>query len=143
MKKRITKASICRKYGITAATLSAWELEGVDPYDDHAMRERNARKHKAGGEDIHAARLRKLTADANYSELRGRELEGRLIDIQEVEQAFTKLGAVAKSLLLRMQADLPPMLEGQSPSRMSVILGEAINAVLTQMSDPQFTEWKK
>lgn len=143
MKKRITKASICRKYEITAATLAAWEAEGIDPFDDKAMSERNARKHKAGGEDIHAARLRKLTADANYSELRVRELDGRLIDVKEVEAAFTKIGVVTKGMLMRMQADLPPMLEGQSPSKMSTIIGEAIHQVLTQMSDPDGMDWKK
>jgi hypothetical protein len=140
---RKTNVEICKTHGITEKTLQAWKNEGIDVYNDEAMAERAARKHGASGNAMSEARLKKLQAEARSATMKADQLAGKLIELQEVEHAFTRLGAVAKSLLMRMQADLPPMLEGQSPSRMSQIIGEAIHKVLTQMSDPQFTEWKK
>jgi hypothetical protein len=34
-------------------------------------------------------------------------------------------------------------LEGQSASRMSEIIGQSINAILTQMSDPEGAVWRE
>jgi hypothetical protein len=140
---RKTNVEICKTHGITDKTLQAWKNEGIDIYNDEVMAERAARKHGASGNEMSAARLKKLQAEARSATMKADQLAGKLIELQEVEAAFTKLGAVAKSLLLRMQADLPPMLEGQSPSRMSQIIGESINSVLNQMSDPDGIAWKK
>lgn len=142
-KKRKSRAAICREYGITNATLLSWEAEGVDPHDPAAMSERAARKHGGGGSEMHAARLRKLKAEAATAEMKAKEMEGRLIDLAECEAAMTRIGSITKSLMIRMQADLPPMLEGQTASRMAVIIGEAVNAILTQMSDPEGMPWRE
>ena len=142
-KKPKSRAAICREFGITNPTLLQWENEGVDIHDDEQMRDRAARKHGGGTAEMHAARLRKLKAEAELAELRAGELERRLIAIDEVEQAFTKIGSITKGLMIRMQADLPPALEGQTASRMAVIIGEAVNAVLTQMSDPEGMHWRE
>jgi hypothetical protein len=140
---RKTNAAICKAHGITDKTLQAWKAEGIDIYDDEVMAERAARKHGASGNAMSEARLKKLQAEARSATMKADQLAGKLIELTEVEHAFTRLGAVAKSLLMRMQVDLPPMLEGQSPSRMSQIIGESINSVLTEMSDPDSTAWKK
>lgn len=142
-KKPRSRAAICREFGITNPTLLQWENEGINPHDHAAMSERAARKHGGGGAEMHAARLRKLKAEAKSAELKAGELEGRLIALDEVEQAFTKIGSITKGLMMRMQADLPPMLEGQTASRMAVIIGEAVNAILTQMSDPEGMPWRE
>jgi hypothetical protein len=142
-KKPKSRAAVCRAYGITNATLLSWEAEGIDPHDTAAMSERAARKHGGGGSEMHAARLRKLKAEAKSAELKAGELEGKLIALDEVEACFVKIGTVTKSLMIRMQADLPPMLEGQSPARMSKIIGEAVEAVLCAMNDPEGMHWKK
>ncbi len=139
---RKSRAAICREYGITAPTLAQWEVEGVNIHDPTAMSERAARKHGGGGSEMHAARLRKLKAEARSAELKAQEMEGRLIDIAECEACFVRVGTVTKSLLIRLQADLPPMLEGQTPSRMQAIIAEAVNSILMQMSDPDAASWK-
>ena len=130
-----SKAALCRRYKITAATLKAWEQEGLDIHDDEAMTERAARKHKSSGEELFQARLKKLQAEARSATLKAAQLEGTLIDLAEAKAAMTHIGAVTKALLLRMQADLPPMMEGQSPSRMSAIIAQAVEAILTQLSE--------
>jgi len=136
-----TKAAICRHYKITAGTLTAWQAEGIDIYDEQAMAERNARKHKTSGEELFDARLKKLKAEALSATLKAAQLEGTLIDLAEAKTAIARIGAISKSLMLRMQNDLPPALEGQTASRMSAIIGQAVEAILTQLSDPEGLPW--
>ena len=138
-----SKAGICRRYEITAPTLAAWEAEGIDIHDDQAMTARAARKHKASGQDLFEARLKKLQAEARSATLKASQLEGTLIDLAEARAATTRIGAVTKALLLRMQADLPTALEGQTASRMSSIIGQAVETILTQLSDPEGTPWRE
>ena len=141
--KKPTKAAICRRYAITAATLKAWEQEGLDVFNDQAMTERAARKHKPSGEELFQARLKKLQAEARSATLKASQLEGTLIDLAEAKAAMTRIGAVTKALLLRMQADLPPMMEGQTASRMSAIISQAVETILTQLSDSEGAPWRE
>jgi phage terminase Nu1 subunit (DNA packaging protein) len=138
-----TKAAICRHYRITAATLTAWQAEGIDVHDEQAMAERNARKHKTSGEELFDARLKKLQAEARSATLKADELAGQLISLADCEQAITKIGSITKSLLQRLRADLPPALEGQSPSRMADIISQAVEVILTQLSDPEAAPWRE
>jgi len=140
-KAKPSKAEICRRYKITAGTLTAWQAEGIDIHDEQAMAERNSRKHKSSGEELFDARLKKLKAEAVSATLKAAQLEGTLIDLAEAKTAIARIGAITKSLMLRMQADLPPALEGQSPSRMAKIIGQAVEAILTQLSDPEGLPW--
>jgi hypothetical protein len=141
--KKPTRAAICRTYRITSATLAAWELEGIDPWNDLQMNERNSRKHKSSGQELYEARLQKLKGEARCATLKAAQLEGTLVDLAEVEACFVRIGAVTKSLLIRMQADLPPALEGQSASRMAKIISEAVESVLRSMSDPEGAAWRE
>jgi hypothetical protein len=141
-KKPKSRAAICREFGITNPTLLQWENEGINAHDTVAMSERAARKHGGGGSEMHAARLRKLKAEARTAEMRAQEMEGRLIGIDEVEACFVRIGNVTKSLLIRLQADLPPALEGQTASRMAKIISEAVESALRAMSDPEMQHWK-
>ena len=138
-----SKAAICRRYEITAATLKAWEGEGLDIFNDEEMTRRAARKHKSSGEELFQARLTKLQAEARSATLKADEMAGQLIDLGEARAAMTRIGAITKALLLRMQADLPTALEGQTTSRMSSIIGQAVELILTQLSDPMGVPWRE
>ena len=140
--KKPTRAAICRKWKITNPTLIQWEAEGVNIYCDEQMNERNSRKHKSSGQELYEARLQKLKGEARSATLKAAQLEGTLIALDEVEQAFTKLGSIIRAGIMRMQADLPPALEGQTASRMSAIIGQAVEAILTQLSDPEGAAWR-
>jgi phage terminase Nu1 subunit (DNA packaging protein) len=118
-------------------------VEGVDIFDPKQLEERMGRKHTTSGGEMHAARLRKLKAEAITAELKAAEMDGKLIPLVDCEQAFTKIGNVTKSLLQRLRADLPPALEGQTPSRMAELIGQAVEAILTQISDPEGMAWRK
>ena len=141
--KKPTQAAICRKYKITAATLTAWEAEGIDIHDDQAMTARAARKHKSSGEELFQARLTKLQAEARSATLKADEMAGQLISLADCEQAMTRIGSITKSLLQRLRADLPPALEGQTPSRMADIIGQAVETILIQVSDPEGVPWRE
>jgi len=142
-KKPKSRAAICREYGITNPTLLQWENEGINPYDHAAMSERNARKH--GGStsaEMSLAKLTKLQAEARSATLKADTMAGKLIALDEVETAMTRIGNVTKALLVRLQADLPPALEGQTASRMAIIIAEAVESVLRAMNDPEMQHWK-
>lgn len=136
-----SKAAICRKYKITAATMTAWQAEGLDIHDDQAMTDRTARKHKSSGEELFEARLKKIQAEARSATLKASQLEGTLIDLAEAKAAVTRIGSITKSLLQRLRADLPPAMEGESPSRMADIISQAVEAILIQLSDPEGLPW--
>jgi len=140
---RKTNKAICKKYGITDNTLQAWIAEGIDVQDDAAMAERTARKHGTAGTEMYQARLKKLQAEAISAQLKADDMAGRLIALDEVEQAFTKIGSIIRAGIMRMQADLPPALEGQSASRMAKIISEAVENVLRSMSDPEGAAWRE
>lgn len=142
-KVRKSRAAICREHGITAPTLAQWENEGINIHDPLAMSERAARKHGGGTGEMHAARLRKLKAEARTAEMKAAEMEGRLIDIAECEAAMTKISSITKALLLRFQADLPPLLYGMSAGEMQSKIADSVNAVLRQMSDPEGMPWRE
>jgi hypothetical protein len=59
----------------------------------------------------------------------------------DVKEAFTKLGSIIRAGIMRMQADLPPALEGQSPSRMAKIIGEAAETLLNELSEREAELW--
>lgn len=142
-KAKLSKAAICRRYKITAGTLTAWQAEGIDVHDEQAMAERNARKHKTSGEELFDARLKKLQAEARSATLKADEMAGQLISLADCEQAMTRIGSITKSLLQRLRADLPPALEGQTPSRMADIIGQAVETILIQLSDPEGLPWRE
>jgi hypothetical protein len=84
----------------------------------------------------------KLEVEIECKKIELKKLEEDCIDIIDVKNAFYKLGAVVRSGLLRMQADLPPALEGQSPSRMAKIIGESAEKLLTQLSETESEIWQ-
>lgn len=140
-KEKPSKAAICSLYKITPATLAAWKTEGIDIFNDEEMTRRAARKHKSSGEELFEARLIKIQAEARSATLKASQLEGTLIDLAEAKAAMTRIGSITKSLLQRLRADLPPALEGESPSRMADIISQAVEAILIQLSDPEGLPW--
>jgi hypothetical protein len=69
-------------------------------------------------------------------------LNASYISVNEVRDAFTKLGAVIRAGIMRMRADLPPALEGQLPSRMASIIGESGDMLLNELSERESELWQ-
>jgi hypothetical protein len=81
------------------------------------------------------ARLRKLQAEASLRELELSRLRGEVISYREVEEAVMRIGAAVRGATMRMEADLPPMLEGLSASKMQFVIRQVVDQVLGELSD--------
>jgi len=145
-KKQTTKAesrrSIAKRHGITAITLDAWELEGLDIKNDGQLAARSAMKHGNNTPTMQAAKLRKLLADARKAEAAAAMAEGSSIDLVEVKEGFSRMGVALRAHLLRAEHDLPPMLEGLTVSKMAIRIRQYIERVLTEIHDPTSCVWK-
>ena len=69
--------------------------------------------------------------------------KGESVDIAEVEDAFAYIGAAVKGAISRMEADLPPMLEGLPPAKMQSIVRDKCDEVLALLEDQKAKVWKR
>ena len=76
-------------------------------------------------------------ADAEKLEI----LQSKYIAMDEVKSAYIKLGSVIRAGIMRLQADLPPVLEGRTPAEMAKRIGEAADKLLTELSSNAAEVW--
>jgi phage terminase Nu1 subunit (DNA packaging protein) len=151
----VTQKKIIEIFNITRKSIAQWRREGREgvPAKEHGMenltkwREFFASNPDAGffdgkpRQDRESLLCEKLTIEIECKKLELKKLEESTIDMVDVQNAFYKLGSVIRAGLLRMQADLPPALEGQSPSRMAKIIGEAAETLLNELSEREAELW--
>ena len=58
-----------------------------------------------------------------------------------IEEALMRIGSAVKAAVLRMEADLPPMLEGATPAAMQRMIREKTDEVMTTLSDATADVW--
>ena len=161
--------AVAQKTGISVSALRLYQRNGVDIYDDDVLREhvrkvgnrtRTLNLDWLGVEqaqenvDIETLKNQLLhTIDRNEAQRLKTQIDGLLsaqklevlnasyISMLDVKEAFTKLGSIIRAGIMRMQADLPPALEGQSPSRMAKIIGEAAETLLNELSEREAELW--
>ena len=127
-------SSIARKHGISRQTVSAWKQEGVDLTDPQAVADRlTLMREKTSQPTLTDERRRKLKADADMAELRVAQTKGELISRAEVDLEMRRVGSVFGAALERLQADLPPMLEGLKVESMAGVIREATDNVRRAM----------
>jgi hypothetical protein len=145
-KKQTTKPesrrSIAKRHGITAITLDAWELEGLDIKNDGQLAARAAMKHGNNTPTMQAAKLRKTLAEARKAEAAADLIEGNSIDLKEMKEAFTTMGARLRAHLLRAEHDLSPTLEGLTASQIAPKIRSYIERALTEIHDPTSDVWR-
>lgn len=89
---------------------------------------------RTGGEcppALAAARVRKLTAEAELAELRAVRHRAELVSVDAAAELWASLVGDLRARLLALPADLAPVLEGLPPAEARKVLGEALRAVLT------------
>jgi transcriptional regulator with XRE-family HTH domain len=162
--------AIAEKTGLSFSTLRIYQKNGVDIHDDDALRD-YVKKHANRTKTLNVewlgvepapenADIQTLkdeltrTIDRNVAQRIKTQIDGLLsaqklevlnasyISMIDVKDAFTKLGSVIRAGIMRMQADLPPALEGQSPSRMAKIIGESSEKLLTELSETESELWQ-
>jgi hypothetical protein len=156
--------------GVKTSTLAHWENDGCDIEDDDSVKAHVAKLQRTPKgispdylpeqeqveetPDIAAlktsllrtldekeARRIKTQIDGLLSAQKLEVLNASYISMLDVKDAFTKLGSIIRAGIMRMQADLPPALEGQSPSRMAKIIGESSEKLLTELSETESELW--
>jgi hypothetical protein len=96
----------------------------------------------AGVVDKHQAQAVKLQIDALLNAYKLREAAGKYVAKAQVEEDLIRIGAAVKGSILRMEADLPPMLEGMNPAQMQVIIRQKTDEVLATLSEESSKVWE-
>ena len=91
--------------------------------------------------DKHQAQTVKLQIDGLLNAYKLREAAGKYVARAKVEEDLIRIGAAVKGSVLRMEADLPPMLEGMTPAQMQVTIRQKVDEVLTTLSDAAAEIW--
>lgn len=92
--------------------------------------------------DKHQAQTVKTQIDGLLNAYKLREAAGKYVSKVTVEEAFIRIGAAVKSSILRMEADLPPMLHGADPATMQKIIRGKVDEIMKMLSEAQATVWQ-
>jgi hypothetical protein len=95
----------------------------------------------AGVTDKHQAQTVKIQIDGLLNAYKLREAAGKYVSRAKVEEDLIRIGAAVKGSLLRMEADLPPMLEGMTPAKMQKTIRQKVDEVLSTLSDASSSIW--
>jgi hypothetical protein len=135
-KGAISQRAMASNAGVTVRTLQNWEKEGIDITDESAVRERAARMEKRGGdvEDYNAARLRKLSAEADLKEHELEVERGRYVSQESQRADGQKLGLVLQGMMLKMADDLTPILAGRPAGEVKKAIQKYAREKLTELS---------
>jgi transposase-like protein len=135
-------SELARRHGVSRETLRKWRSEGLDISDEKAVASRVSLKNgrdqdstTGEGESLAEAKTRRARADADRSEIVARQAAGSVIDVTDVEELFTQLGAELRSRILGWIGVLPPMLEGLDACRIQAILRTKVTELLTQIHE--------
>ena len=85
--------------------------------------------------DKNSAQTVKTQIDALVNAYKLREAAGKYVSKALVKESMIRIGATFKAALLRMEADLPPALEGMSPASMQQTIRHKIDEVLRDLSE--------
>lgn len=90
---------------------------------------------KPGGEDMSAAKLRKLQAEASLAELELQRERGELVEIEEVAKQVADAFSRVRSKLLTIPTKTSGLVYAlQSQREVQTVLDEAIREVLLELS---------
>lgn len=91
--------------------------------------------------DKHQAQTVKIQIDGLVNAYKLREAAGLYVSRAKVEEDLIRIGAAVKGAILRMEADLPPMLDGASPAQMQRTIRDKTDEVLAALSDASSEIW--
>lgn len=135
-KGKLTQAEMAALVGTSEQSLRKWAKEGVDITDEDAVRERAERMEKRGGEveDYNAARLRKLSAEADLKEHELLVEKGLYVSSEAELAAGQKAGLAIMGAFLKMSSELTPMLAGRPAGEVKKILDKYARAKLNELA---------
>ena len=93
--------------------------------------------------DKHDAQRIKTQIDGLVNSFKLREAAGSYVSRAMVEESMLRIGAAVKAAIMRMEADLPPMLEGMAPAGMQKVIREKVDELLSTLSDANAQIWNE
>lgn len=85
--------------------------------------------------DKHEAQRIKTQIDGLLNAFKLREAAGSYVSKGAVEEALLRIGATFKASVLRMEADLPPMMEGMDVASMQRVIRDKVDEALRSLDD--------
>lgn len=92
--------------------------------------------------DKSQAQTVKLQIDGLLNAYKLREAAGKYVSRAVVEEALIRIGSAVKAAIMRMEADLPPMLEGMDPAAMQRTIRGKVDEVMATLADESSKVWE-
>lgn len=92
--------------------------------------------------DKSQAQTVKLQIDGLLNAYKLREAAGKYVSRGTVEEALMRIAAAVKAAVMRMEADLPPMLDGASPAEMQRLIRGKVDEVMNVLADESSKVWE-
>lgn len=151
----VPQKKICEIFSITRKTIAQWRREGKEGVPKKETGGENLKKWReffssnpdAGffdgkpRADRETLLCQKLEVDIEIAQIKKSQLDGRLMDMDEVTEMMTKMGATLKAALNKSQADLPPMLYGRTQHEMQIAIRTYMDKLLATLSDKESDLW--
>ena len=135
--KKPTIAAISKATGISRQSISAWVKDGLDLGNKRAVAARvaAARDRETGREDMQAAKLRKVRAEATRQEIAAKREAGLLVEAAGISAQAEGTGRAIRQMHDRLTSDLPPMLAGRNAGEIARILKTEFRLALQKLAE--------
>ena len=135
--KKPTIAAISKATGISRQSISAWVKDGLDLGNKRAVAARvaAARDRETGREDMQAAKLRKVRAEATRQEIAAKREAGLLVEAAGISAQAEGTGRAMRQMHDRLTSDLPPMLAGRNAGEIARILKTEFRLALQKLAE--------
>ena len=135
--KKPTIAAISKATSISRQSISAWVKDGLDLGNKRAVAARvaAARDRETGREDMQAAKLRKVRAEATRQEIAAKREAGLLVEAAGISAQAEGTGRAIRQMHDRLTSDLPPMLAGLNAGEIARILKIEFRLALQKLAD--------
>ena len=122
---------ICRQFGVKHVSGKGYPVDDVMA----AVKKASANNTRAPLEDGDPRR-KKVELENRVLEIKIAEAEGRLVDAEEVSQAWFRIGAAIRNDLIAMPAAIAPRLIGKTdPSEIAAVIDGCVRDALRHISD--------
>ena len=91
--------------------------------------------------DKHQAQTVKIQIDGLLNAYKLRAAAGKYVAKAMVDEALIRIAAAVKAAILRMEADLPPQLEGCDPPAMQRIIRGKVDEIMAMLSESTAKIW--
>jgi transcriptional regulator with XRE-family HTH domain len=92
--------------------------------------------------DKNEAQRIKTQIDGLVNAYKLREAAGSYVSRSMVEEAMLRIGAAVKAAIMRMEADLPPMLEGMAPAGMQKVIKSKVDETMAMLNSEASKIWQ-